>query len=224
MDPQVRTSFIPKKPITTAPSVRRGGLGLFFFLAFVLFLGSILLAGGAFAYQQYLNESIKSKSDSLARARAAFEPATIQDLMRLDDRLKYAKEILDSHTAPSSIFGLLSASTLVSVSFNNFQYFEGPDGKPSLILSGQTRTFSEIALQSDELGKQRPLRNILFSGFTVNRVDGGVAFDVAADVDPNFVVYRSALQSGTTQPETTEEEATSVPATSTSTQPSGPIQ
>ena len=196
MDPQVRTSFIPKKPIESGqPSRRSGGMGIFFFVSMVLFLGSIALAGGAFAYEKYLAQSITSKSDQLDRARAAFEPATIQDLMRLDDRLHYSKQIINTHVAPSTIFDLLSASTLTSVSFSKFNFTLSPDGKATLGLEGNTRTFSEVALQSDEFGKVRALRDVLFSNFNVQD-SGAVLFAVNATLDPGFILYRSALVSG----------------------------
>lgn len=196
MDTQVRTSFIPKKAIVAAPSARRGGgVGVLFFIALLVFLASVALAGGSFAYAQYLAQSIQSKSDQLARARAAFEPATIQDLLRLEDRLRYSKQVLDSHVAPSVLFGLLSQHTLSSVSFTKMDYLRTPDGESLINLSGTTNTYSDIALQSDEIGKARALKDALFSGFSVED-SGRVSFDITAKVDPAFLSYRSALAGG----------------------------
>lgn len=211
MDPQVRTSFIPKKPIESGQSVRRsGGIGILFFVALVLFLGSVVLAGGAFAYEKYLTQSITSKSDQLDRARAAFEPATIQDLMRLDDRLHYSKQILNGHVAPSVIFSLLSQSTLGTVSFSKLNYNLAPDGKATLGLEGSTKTFSEVALQSDEFGKLRALRDVLFSNFNVQD-SGAVIFAVNATIDSGFILYRAALS----QAAPSEENQTAPPPTTT---------
>ena len=193
MDPLVRTSFIPKKPVVQATAaVHSGGVGVFFFIALVIFLGSILLGAGAFGYEQYLQKSIKSKSDSLTKARAAFEPATIQDLMRLDKRLSEAKVILDGHTAPSAIFTLLSANTLSTVAFDKFDLSTGPDIKGVVQLHGKTATFSDVALQSDAFNKERAFKDVLFAGFTVAK-DGGVEFTVSASVDPEVINYRSNL-------------------------------
>ena len=196
MDTQVRTSFIPKKAISAASAPRRGGgVGILFFIALLVFLASVALAGGSFAYAQYLARSIESKSDQLSRARAAFEPATIQDLLRLEDRLRYSKQVLDAHVAPSVLFKLLSEHTLASVSFNKMEYARTPDGESLLGLSGTTNTYSDIALQSDEIGKARALKDALFSGFSVQD-SGRVSFDISAKVDPGFLAYRSALAGG----------------------------
>lgn len=203
MDPQVRTSFIPKKPIDTAVRPRSGGgLGIFFFLSVILFLGSALLAGGAFLYEKQLASSIVKKSDQLATARAQFEPATIQNLIRLDDRLVYSKQVLSAHVAPSAIFSLLAASTLSTVSFTQFSYARTPDGSATLALSGITKAFSEVALQSDEFGKLRQLKDTIFSNFNVGE-DGSVVFSVKANIDPEFLLYKTLLASGGVAPQTT---------------------
>ena len=193
MDPLVRTSFIPKKPVVQATaSVQAGGVGIFFFIALVIFLGSIVLGAGAFGYEQYLEKSIKSKSESLTKARAAFEPATIQDLMRLDKRLSEAKRILDAHTAPSAIFALLSARTLSTVAFDKFDLNMGPDAKGVIQLHGKTGAFSDVALQSDAFNSERAFKDVIFAGFTVSK-EGGVDFTVSASVDPEVINYRSNL-------------------------------
>lgn len=196
MDPQVRTSFIPRKPIDTTVKARSSaGAGIFFFLAFVIFLGSTLLAGGAFLYERQIHSSIASKSDQLAKARAEFEPATIQNLIRLDDRLNYSKTILNSHLAPSSLFQLLSQYTLSTVSFTRFAYEKVPDGHMQLSLDGITNTFNDVALQSDEFSKIRQLKDVIFSNFSVQD-KGGVVFAIKANVDPEFLLYRTLLSSG----------------------------
>lgn len=193
MDPVVRTSFIPKKPVVQATAtVHSSGAGVFFFVSLVIFLGSIALGAGAFAYEQYLKSSIKSKNESLVKARAAFEPATIQDLMRLDKRLSEAKRILDTHTAPSAVFALLSLNTLSTVAFDKFDLTTGPDNMGVIQLHGLTSTFSDVALQSDAFGKERSFKDVLFAGFTVAD-KGGVEFTVSASVDSAVVNYRNNL-------------------------------
>ncbi len=224
MDPLVRTSFIPKKPVVQANSaVHGGGVGIFFFIALIIFLGSVLLAGGAFAYERYLGQSIKSKSESLSRARAAFEPATIQDLMRLNDRLTEASTILDAHRAPSAIFGLLSATTLTTVAFDKFDLTSGADGKGILALHGKAGTFSDVALQSDAFNKEHSFKDVLFTGFTVSKDGGGVEFLVNTTVDPSLINYRSVLQTGGASGEATPKQVPVVaPVGATSTTKSQP--
>ncbi|MDZ4226436.1 MAG: hypothetical protein U1C66_03015, partial [Patescibacteria group bacterium] len=106
MDPQVSTSFIPKKPLTEG---RRGSSsGLIFLLALLIFTGSVVAAGAAFLYGTYLNNALTAKARSLETAQGAFESAgAIENLIRLDSRIKEAKSLLGEHVAPSAIFYFL---------------------------------------------------------------------------------------------------------------------
>ena len=97
---------------------------------------------------------------------------------------------------------------LVSVSraFDKFSLTIGDDKKGTLELHGKTVTFSEVALESDQFNKEKALKDVLFSGFTVAK-DGGVEFVVNATIDPTTINYRSNLAlvgqaADTTQPAT----------------------
>src|SRR4051812_35816651 len=119
MDTQVQPSFIPKKPLT-GPTSRRGSaaMGTFMFLiALLIFIASLVSAGGAFAYQGFLKTSITQKSDTLQKAEAAFDPATIKDLVRLDSRINNSEALLQKHISSLAIFNFLSQQTLENVQF-----------------------------------------------------------------------------------------------------------
>ena len=122
MDPQIRTSFIPKKPVTSGPEPRRG-VGIIFLVSLFVFIVSLLAAGGVFLYGQFLAQSIVDKGASLDKARAAFEPAVIQELIRLDSRLRFGENVLYSHVSPSLIFSLLEETTLQSVRWKSIDYY-----------------------------------------------------------------------------------------------------
>ena len=192
MDPQVSTSFIPKKPLVEGG--RRGGAtGLIFLLALLIFIGSAVAAGAAFLYGTYLNNSLAAKARSLETAQGAFESAgAIETLIRLDNRIIQAKNLLVKHVSPSAIFFFLSTQTLERVRFTDFDYEVKEDGSATIILKGITDGFPTIALQSDQLGASKVLRNIIFSDITVE-VEGGVSFSVTAMVDPSLLLYSKNL-------------------------------
>src|SRR3989344_4067775 len=101
------SSFIPHETPGMGQTRRERGSGLADLLtlvAIVLFVASGALAVGVFLYQQYLETSTTSKLDQLQRAQAAFEPSLIQQLTRLDDRMRAAGQILGTHIAPSAFF------------------------------------------------------------------------------------------------------------------------
>lgn len=192
MDPQIPTSFIPKKPVATVQLGTKAPLSFLFLIALVLFLGSLLSAGGAFAYLTYLKQSIGTKSASLDRSRKVFEPAVIAELVRLNSRLKLGSEVLSSHASPSAVFLFLEKSTLESVRFTDFNYSLDGNGSAVIRLEGEARTFSDVALQSDEFGKQRVLKDIYFDDINTDQT-GRVVFSARAAVDPSFLLYTNLL-------------------------------
>lgn len=195
MDPQAGTSFIPKKPLEGASSSISGGsVGLLMALALLVFVASVASAGAAFLYQRFLVSSIASKTESLRLAEAAFEPATINELIRLDSRINEAESILQKHVAPSTIFAFLSTQTLEKVRYNSFTYDAKDDGSADITLKGQAESFSVVALQSDQLGASKMLKDIIFSDINVDPVTNKVAFSVKATVDPALILYSKNLQ------------------------------
>lgn len=201
MDSQPPASFIPKKTFTASPA--RSGGGLLFFIAVFLFIGSLVAAGIAFGYEHYLQLSIANKTDSLQKNIAALNSSAVNDLIRLDSRMVQAKNLLSHHEAPSSIFAFLSQETLQNVQFTSFQYKLQTDGSAILELEGIADSFSTLALQSDQFGSSRLLKDIIFSNINTNQ-NGQVVFSLKTTVDPKLFLYANNI-TGTpiTQPQTT---------------------
>ena len=200
MDPQVQASFIPKKSLDTASS-RGGGFGLLSLIALLIFIASIVATVSSFLYQQYLNKTLADEKVSLDRSQGAYEPGTIQDLARMDQRINQAEALLNKHVAPSAIFALLATQTLEKVAFNTFTYSLQSDGKAKITLGGHADSFSTVALQSDQFGSNKVLKDVVFSGISVDP-SGAVSFSVGATVDPSYILYSTTLQSAaaTTSP------------------------
>jgi len=207
MDPQVSNSFIPKKNLETAAARPAGkGTGLLLLLAVLIFVASLVAAGSVFAYQGLLKQSISSKSASLKLNEKAYDPGVIQELIRVDSRLNEAKSLLEKHIAPSAIFAFLAQQTLEKVQFTNFSYSVSADGSSKIGLNGLADSFSTVALQSDQFGASKILKNVVFSGVTVDAASGKVGFSVSADVASSLTLYSNAL---TTNPTIPIEEGTS---------------
>lgn len=195
METGIKSSFIPQAPVSTplaAPRRKSGGFDLFILLAIVVFVASATLAVAVFLYSQYLNTSASSKLAQLERAKQAFEPSLIQDLTRLDDRMRAADTILAGHIAPTTLFLLLQQLTLQTVAFSAFDYASTPDGI-TLSMKGVARSVNSIALQADLLSKSGVLSNPIFSN--INRQVNGVNFDFTAKIHPESLSF-SALGGG----------------------------
>jgi len=200
MDPQVQASFIPKKSLDTSVRGSGGGFGLLFLIALLIFIASLVAAGASFVYQQYLNNTLASEKVSLDRAQGAYDPGTIDDLARMDQRINQAKILLAKHVAVSAVFSFLSQQTLENVSFNSFDFALQTDGTAKITLGGTADSFSTVALQSDQFGSNKILKDVVFSGITVNAT-GAVSFSVSATVDPSLISYAATLQQGSTTPQ-----------------------
>jgi hypothetical protein len=208
MDPQVQASFIPKKSLdVSAP--RGGGFGgLLFLIALLIFIASIVAAGGVFAYKQYLQNSLTSKANQLKLAEGAYDPGTIQDLIRLDSRLTQADILLGKHVAVSNLFAFLSNQTLANVSFSSFNYTLADDGSATIVLQGSADSFSTVALQSDQFNNNKLLKDVVFSSIAVDAT-GHVNFSVTAKVAASVLSYSASLNSaGATTNSTSSPQAT----------------
>lgn len=192
MDPQVPTSFIPKKPLVSEGR-SSGAVGLVMLLAVLMFVASLVAAGGVFAYGKYLDKSIADKDAQLKRAEGAFDTASIVDLSRLDIRLREARDLINSHVAPSGVFTFLAATTLERVQFTSLTLNVADDGSAKILLNGVADSFSSLALQSDQFSSAKVLRDVVFSGIS-NDASGRVAFSLSASVDPSILSY--AKQNG----------------------------
>ena len=209
MDPQVSTSFIPKKNLETVSARPSGrGTGLILLIAILIFVASLVAAGGVFAYKQLLTQSIASKSASLALNEKAYDPGVIDELGRVDTRIAQAKNLLHAHVAPSAIFSFLGQQTLEKVQFLTYDYSLQPDGSAKISLTGLADSFSTVALQSDQFGASKILKEVVFSGVSVDTATSKVTFAVSAIVDPSLILYSNAIianpvtpiQQGTTPP------------------------
>jgi hypothetical protein len=193
MDPQVSTSFIPKKQLVGEPRVHASAYGFILLVLVLIFIASIVAAGAAFGYKQFLNASIVSKKHSLELAEQAYQPGVIQDLTRLDSRINQAKLILGKHMAASGVFAFLASQTLERVKFNSFNYQLKEGGGVDLRLDGEADSFSTIALQSDQFGTSKVLKDVIFSNIVVDPATGRVTFSVTTNVDQSFILYSNSV-------------------------------
>jgi hypothetical protein len=196
VDTTIPGSFIPHDAADTGGSGYRGQSGLpdlALLISIVLFVASAALAGGVFLYSQYLDTANASKVQQLERAKAAFEPSLIAQLMRLNDRMSSADVILGNHLAPSMFFDALQAATLATVSFSNLDLQAADTHSLTIKMSGVAKSVNSIALQADLLSKNGVIKDPIFSG--IDRELDGVHFNLNAEVDPKAITFARHLNS-----------------------------
>lgn len=194
MDKEFQTTFIPKKPLAEervkkAPASKP--LGIFSMVATLIFVVTLLIAGGLFLFERFVAQQIVVSQESLERAEKAFEPALIIELQKLDTRLRVADTLLASHIATSPIFRILEDATLKSIQYNNFNYiFEG--GQAKVTMEGLARRYQTIAEQSLLFGQDRFITDHIFSEFTLTD-QGRVSFNLTLTISPELIYFERSL-------------------------------
>lgn len=205
MDPDFKTSFIPKKPLAEEPAAvvsHARGKSLVSLVATIIFFATLASAGAVYLYKATLTTQVAELSASLVRARQAFEPSLVEILQTLDKRLIAAKEVLANHVTASPILRSLEELTLKSVRYTKFEYKIGDDGKTvKVAMTGVARSYTSVALQSDMLGRNKYIQDVVFSNLQLDSA-GNVGFNLAFNVDPAFLSFAnvaSGASSITTQ-------------------------
>jgi hypothetical protein len=195
METKFQTSFIPKSNLeqNVAQGGSRGPVGFFTFIASIIFFISVLVAGGVFGYNKYLESLVASSKDSLDKNIKSFEPQTIEEYVRLNSRIDSAKKLLDKHIAISYVLDFLEEKTIQSVGFSDFKYDVDAGGEASLTMNGQAKGYNSVAYQAELFGRERALKSPLFSNLDVD-VSGNVVFNFTTRIDPVFISYKKKAE------------------------------
>lgn len=193
MDTKFQTSFIPKKALAEATSRPRSeSVSIFLIISVIIFILTLAVAGGLFAYKRVLIGNIEEMNRRLAEAKNSFEPESIEQWNRLNKRIEAAKKLLVAHTVVSPIFELLENSTLATVRFDSFLYDLKDNGTSYLTLTGRATQYTSVALQSDIFSQDRYIKNPVFSDLNPDQ-NGNIVFKFSATVDPALVSYQKNL-------------------------------
>lgn len=186
-------SFIPKQPLTpvsSAPKKRKSkSIDLFMIIAVVIFVASLIGAGGAFVYERFTLSRIETKRNALEEVQKNLNPELIKEMVRYDTRIKKSAELLNSHVLLTPFFEVLDKSTVRSVQFTTLDILRAEDGNFVATLEGITTSYANIALQSDELGKVDHFLDPIVSDFKLNE-DGQVQFKITLKIDSTLVSFR----------------------------------
>lgn len=193
MQERVKTSFIPKASLAVERRqvTPKNPIGIINVLASIILIVALVAAVGLFLFEQFTIQNIERKRASLDRARAAFEPATIKELSRLNTRLTAGATLLNSHVAPSYLFDEIERLTLDSVRFKDFAYGEVGPGRVMVTMAGEARSFNALALQSDAFGQSEFFTEPIFTDLNLDET-GNVVFTFNAVVDLSELRFTGA--------------------------------
>lgn len=201
MDPQMPTSFIPKRPVTTEVTVSRSrgrAVGLLSLLTGVIVIATIVSFVGVYLLEKQLQTQKQKLEQSISDARSGIGTDFLTDMKRLNARITGVKTLLQNHIVVSPIFEALEETTLRSVQYKNFSYElkTDPTTKAQVVeveLEGSAKNYATIALQSDAFAQSTLIKNPVFSGLTVDEKSNTVGFRLVFDVDPAALSFQTFI-------------------------------
>lgn len=190
METKFQTSFIPKKPITPTVVVTRSPISIFFLVSMVLFLGSLLAAGGVLLWQNQLDAKHESLKEELAKQKKQFDSNFLTLLKEKTGKISIAKSLLDNHLAASKIFDMVGSITIENVRYKSFtlKYDPKANSAINISLTGEAKNYETVAYQSDVISENKYLRNAYLTNPSL-QTNGYVSFSLAGTVDPTLLKY-----------------------------------
>ena len=190
MEGKLQTSFIPKQPLVeTRVKKTQKTKSLFSVIGWFIFIVTIGVSVGVFAYERYLVSTISAKNTELSNKVKNFDIGSVNRFVKLDARFQAAAVILNNHLAVSTLLDLIANDTVQSIQFSDLKYSYDDGGKLTLSLSGKAPSFASVALQSDAFSSKAYLKNQVFSNLGLDQ-SGHVLFKFAASVDQSALKYK----------------------------------
>lgn len=197
MEPKFQTSFIPKRNIESGSDrgVSRDvdDTNIFTLGATIIFIFTVLIAGGLFTYKGILLKQLDMKGKEVDAARSAIEPDKIKDILEANYRIQASKNLLDNHQVTSGLLVLLGQLAIKNIQFNSLSY-QNKIGGPSINIKSEVRTYNALAYQQEVMLKNELLRQVTFSDVALGE-NGSIRFSISARLDPNLVSYKKLLES-----------------------------
>jgi len=148
MQPENRSSFIPKKSIKRLERSRSGRQ--FYILAYVaygVFFATILAVAAVFLYVNYLQGQLDATIVALNEQRDAFSQSDIALVKEAERRLRITEHFFNRHVSVYAIFTDLEASVVDSVAFRSFSYVRDDSEFANLTLSARSDALDALAFQ-----------------------------------------------------------------------------
>ncbi len=224
LPPGIPTSFVPKQPVQTLARRSRSGNNLFLIACIGVGVVAIVISGILFGYQKYLEGVSTAKTAQLAAEQKGIDTDTVDQFIRLRDRLVSAQTLLNQHVGLSQFFDVLESLTLQNVKFDSLEVKINDDHSAHIQMSGIAKTFNALAAQSNAFAGEKRIKRAIFSGITVDK-NNVISFTLSADLDSRLIVIAQPASIAVLSPaaDATTTPAVVVPAgPATSTPPKKP--
>ncbi len=196
MDSNVPASFIPKKPLVQPGQVKSGGGTSYLLIIVVVVFVAVVLTGLAeFVYDNILQGNLTDRQQTLKTDLNQFKPSLVDQLSRLDSRIKTAGLLINKHISVSTLLKGLGDVTLKTLRYTDFSYSTDVAGNMKVSMGGQAQDFASVDLQLanfNSLDGQRYFKDVVFSNLSVDKT-GAVDVSFSGSAVPDNIKYRSAV-------------------------------
>lgn len=189
LPPTIPTSFVPHSASATSRRSNTDFIGIFGFISYAVLSVAFVLAIGVFFYGQILSSSKVAKDAELAEAQSAINPTTVEEFVKLRDRLSLGKTLLESHTAFSGFFSSLGILIPSTIRFSSLHLSIGDKGTIKFDGSGVAKSFNALAAASMAFAQDGRIKDAIFSNIIVDSKDNSVSFSLVASLDPKLVAF-----------------------------------
>lgn len=211
LPPTIPTSFVPHPSGATPRRFHFDFTGAFGFVSYAILGIVFVLALGVFAYGRILAGNLSAKDTALAEAEASIDPVTVENFVRLRDRLDSGAALLTGHIAFSNFFALIETLMPSTARFTSLHLAANDEGGVKLEGAGVARSFNALAAASAAFATDGRIKDAIFSNIVVSSKDGSVSFALSAMLDPKLVVF-SPSASEPVIPVVLQESATTTPS------------
>ncbi len=168
-------------------------------IASLVFIASIVAAGGMYFWKSTLESSQQKYKDQLVEREKLFNVDLIEELKRQNVKIDLAKELMANHIAMSQVFDVIGRITIEKVRFLSMDVAAGtPAEGIKVSLKGYGVNFPVVAYQSDVLGQleqynlRKVVKNPILSDPSLDG-NGMVSFGFSATIDPSNLSYAKSV-------------------------------
>lgn len=191
LPPTIPTSFIPHPAGAATRRFRTDLSGAFGFFAYIILGVVFMLALGVFFYGRILTSSESAKDAEVAKAKGAVDLKTVENFVRLRNRLESGVMLLANHTAFSGFFALIETLMPATVRFTSLHLALNDTKTKGVKLdgSGFAKSFNALAAASVAFAADGRIKDAVFSNIVVNQKDSSVSFVFTAMLDQKIIEF-----------------------------------
>jgi hypothetical protein len=203
-------SFIPKQG--TAKRVRQTAskqVHILNIVSYVLFVATLIAAGGVFLYNRHLNNQLNSEVEKLSAAIGGFSSADMEAVREFNIRLHQAQGRLDKSISITSLLGALEDATLKSAAIMELSIKRENDTQVAVTAKVETDSFDGSIFQRGVFERNAVIKDVVLSDVTLNQATkenakSSVSFIAKINVPLQDIPYKVSGAAAVATPPTSD--------------------